>query len=133
MNTSTIVTVKSVSTGGIATMLMAAFNDVEFVMLLIAGVFASVMSYTYDWTHREAPLKFGLVEITELGKSIFYGIPMMFAVYHFGVNNTGEYVDVPLSVWGFIAMLSAGSAVTIVEHFAPVLGNIVTSIISRKK
>lgn len=133
MATTTAITVKSVSAGGISVLLLSVLNDVEFIMLLITGVFASTMSYIYDWTHRSPPLKFGLLEFTELIKSIFYGIPMMFIVYHFGINNTQHYIDVPNTVWGFIAMLCAGSAVTIVEWFAPIIGNLTTAIISRKK
>ena len=131
LNTSAIVTLKSVSTGGIGALLMSTFNDVEFVMLLIAGVFASVMSYVYDWSHRDKR-KFGLVEFTEFGKSVFYGIPVMFIVYHFGVHNAGGYIDAPLSVWGFIAMLSAGSAVAIVEWFTPILGNTLSTVFNKK-
>lgn len=131
--TATTITVKSVSAGGISVLLYSVLNDVEFIMLLITGVFASCMSYAYDWTHREEPLKFGLIEFTELIKSIFYGIPMMFIVYHFGIGYTQHYIEVPNTVWGFIAMLCAGSAVAIVEWFAPALGNLVTIIISRKK
>ena len=133
VTTTTTITMKSVSAGGISVLLLSVLNDVEFIMLLMTGVFASCMSYLYDWTHRKKPLKFGLIEFTELLKSIFYGIPMMFIVYHFGVNNTHHYVVVPNVVWGFIAMLCAGSAVLIVEWFAPIFGNLATAIINRKK
>lgn len=131
--TTTAITVKSVSAGGISILLLSVLNDVEFIMLLITGCFASTTSYFYDWIHRERPLKFGLLEFTELLKSIFYGIPMMFIVYHFGINNTQHYIIVPNVVWGFIAMICAGTAVAIVEWFAPIIGNLATAIISRKK
>jgi len=131
--TATTITIKSVSSGGLSILLMAALDDVEFVVLFTTGVFASIMSYIYDWTHRAIPLRFGLVEVTELFKSIFYGIPMMFLVYYFGVNNTGHYIDVPITVWGFIAMLAAGSAVTIVEWFSPLVARLISIRAGEKK
>jgi hypothetical protein len=132
MTIETATTIKAVSAGGLGMMIIAAFNDVEFVMLFITGAFASTMSYFYDWAHREPPVKFRLAEAMELFKSIFYGIPMMFLVYHYGVNNTGELVNVPVTVWGFIAMVAAGSAVAIVEFFAPIIGGVLQIVINKK-
>lgn len=124
MTVETAATIKAVSAGGLSMVFVSALNDVEFVMLLITGTFASTMSYFYDWAHREPPVKFRFVEAMELFKSIFYGIPIMFLVYHYGVNNTGEFVNVPVTVWGLMAMLAAGSAVAIVDIVAPALWEI---------
>lgn len=131
MDIATASTLKAVSAGGMSVVFISAIHDVEFVMLFMTGSFASIMSYFYDWSHREPPVKFRFAELMELIKSIFYGIPMMFIVYHYGINNTGEYVDIPVYVWGFIAMLASGSAVLIVEWLAPLIGGIIKVVLTK--
>lgn len=132
MTVETVATIKAVSAGSLSMIFLTAFNDVEFLMLLITGTFASAMSYLYDFSHREPPIRFRFAEAMELFKAVFYGIPMMFIVYHYGVNNTSEWITIPLTTWGFIAMLAAGSAVTIVEWFAPLIGNLVHAILLKR-
>lgn len=132
MTIETIATAKAVSAGSLSVLFVGAFSDAEFLMLFVTGAFASAMSYFYDWAHREPPMKFHIKEFMELFKAIFYGIPMMFIVYYYGIGNTSEFVNVPVTVWGFVAMLAAGSAVTIVEWFAPLFGSLVHVIMLKR-
>ena len=129
--TTAAMTAKSVSAGGLSMLLLAMFNDVEFVVLLSTGIFASMMSFVYDYTHRDMPKQFRFKELMELFKYVFYGIPMMFIVYYMGVHNAGQYITLPNTVWGFIGMLCAGSAVAIVEYLAPLAGKFISSKASK--
>lgn len=129
--TTEVMTAKSISAGGLSMLLLTTFNDVEFVILLSTGIFASIMSFVYDYTHRDLPRVFGFKEFTELVKYVFYGIPMMFIVYYAGIHNAGNYITLPNTVWGFIGMLCAGSAVAIVEYVTPLLGKFVASKASK--
>ena len=129
--TTTTIAVKSVSTGGLSMLLLTTFDDVEFVVLLAVGIFSSVTSFIYDWSHREHPKTFKLAEMTELFKYVFYGIAVMFTVYYMGAIVGVNYIDFPQVVWGMIAMISAGSAITIVEWFSPILGKLVSAKANR--
>lgn len=115
------VTIKPIATGGLSVALMALFNDVEVVFLVVTGLFASLSSYFYDWVHRTHRV-FGLKEVSEIFKYSFYGLSVIFIIYYLGKNNGHSFVDLPNSAWGFIAALCAGSAVQIVEWAKEFLG-----------
>ena len=117
--------VKAVSVGGISAVLVNFFGDTEIIFLIITGLFSSLTSYFYDWIHRH-PRAFGMKEVSEIVKYCFYGLSMMFIVYFFGVNNGDKYIDLPPSVWGFIAALCAGSAIKIVEFSAVIASKFAT-------
>lgn len=117
--TNTIIITKAVTAGGISMLLAEYLSDPEFVMLLMVGTFASTTSFMYDWVHAENGNKFVLQDCCDLAKSLFYGIPMMILVYYVGILNTPGGINIPLTVWGIIAMWSAGGAVAIVEWVIP--------------
>ena len=122
-STTAMVVAKSVSSGGLSMLLLSVFDDVEFVLLLSTGIFSSVMSFYYDYENDDSRKKlFTLKEAMVLYRYIFYGIPIMFLVYYLGVLNIGLYITLPVMVWGFIGMVAAASAITIVEFFAPLIG-----------
>ena len=126
------VAIKSISSGGLSMLLLSVFDDVEFVLLLSTGVFASFMSFVYDFTHDDMRNKlFTLKEMMILFRYVFYGIPVMFTVYYLGVLNMGQYITLPVMIWGFIGMLASASAITIVEYFTPLIGNFISSIMAR--
>ena len=130
--TATVIVVKSISSGGLSMLLLSVFNDVEFVLLLSTGVFASFMSFVYDFTHDDMRNKFfTLKEMMTLFRYVFYGIPVMFTVYYVGVLHMGDYITLPVMIWGFIGMLASASAITIVEFIAPLMGNFVSLFISK--
>jgi hypothetical protein len=112
-------TVKSTTSGGISMLIANALGDTEFVMLLMVGAFASITSFLYDYFHKKDRAGFTFVDCCILIKFIFYGIPMMLLVYYVGMLNTPDYIVIPVSVWGGIAMLSAGSSVAIVDFLTP--------------
>jgi len=127
MLTTTVTTAKAAASGGLGAALAFVFNDAEFIPLLLTGIFASVTSYFYDWVHRSVRST-GLKELSELMKYTFYGISVMFIVYYIGKEHGADYIKLPLTSWGFVAALCAGSAVTIVEWFS----NIVNKIIQKR-
>jgi hypothetical protein len=129
--TETVIVIKSVSAGGLSMLLLYTFDDVEFVSLLLTGLFASVVSFFYDFAHKDNGNKFSFLSFTDLVKYIFYGVPVMFTIFYIGTLNTNTYINVPITVWGFLSMLCAGSAVTIVEFIAPILGNIFKTIANK--
>lgn len=130
--TATVIAVKSISSGGLSMLLLSVFNDVEFVLLLSTGIFASFMSFVYDFIHDDMRNKFfTLKEMMTLFRYVFYGIPVMFTVYYIGVLHMGEYITLPVMIWGFIGMLASASAITIVEFIAPLIGNFVSLLISK--
>ena len=129
--TATTITAKSVSAGGLSMLLISTLNNVEFMVLLAVGVFSSVTSFIYDWSHRDEPKGFGLAESMELFKYVFYGIAIMFIVYYLGTIVGVNYIDFPQVVWGVIAMLSACSAISIVEWFSPLLGKLISTKFSK--
>lgn len=131
MIATTTITVKSVSAGGLSMLLLSTLNDVEFVVLLSVGIFSSVTSFIYDWSHRDHPKTFKLAEAMELFKYVLYGIAVMFVVYYLGTIVGVNYIDFPQVVWGVIAMISAGSAISIVEWFSPIIGKIISVKASR--
>jgi len=114
MSVLAVSTIKAASVGGISVALFDFFGDTETIFLLVIGLFSSLTSYFYDWIHQH-PRVFGMKETSEIIKYSFYGLSMMFIVYFFGVNNGDKYIDLPPSVWGFIAALCSGSAIKIVE------------------
>jgi len=120
--TAVVMTAKSVSAGGLSILLLSTFNDVEFVILLSTGIFASIMSFFYEFTHDDKRQKFTSREFTELLRYIAYGTPVMFIVYYLGILNAGQYITLPVTVWGLVGMLCAGSAITIVEFIIPFFG-----------
>ena len=128
--TSTTVATKAVASGGIGVALAFILNDNEFIPLLLSGVFASVSSYFYDWVHRD-PRHIGLKEFSELIKYNLYGITVMFVVFYLGKEHGSEYVSLPLTSWGFVSALCAGSAVGIVEWFAKMFDIYVTKKVSK--
>ena len=128
--TSSIAATKAVASGGLGAALAFVFNDAEFIPLLLTGIFASVTSYFYDWVHRNGRAA-GLKELSELIKYTFYGISVMFIVYYVGKEYGGEYIHIPLTSWGFVAALCAGSAVTIVEWFSKIFNIFITKRISK--
>ena len=121
LNTTVGISAKVVASGGIGTTIAFIINDAEFLPLILSGLFASVTSYFYDWVHKH-PRNTGLKEISELVKYCFYGVSVMFIIYYLGKEHGREFVSLPLTSWGFIAALCAGSAVTIVEWFSKILG-----------
>ena len=130
LNTTVGVSTKAVASGGVGTILAFIFNDAEFIPLILTGLFASITSYFYDWVHR-SPRHSGLKELSELIKYTFYGVAVMFIVYYLGKEHGSEYVNLPLTSWGFVAALCAGSAVTIVEWFSEVLSKLVEKRMSK--
>lgn len=120
--------VKSAAAGGLSAFLLNAVSDVEFIVLIMAGFLASTTSFIYDFAHKDdkgdkGDKKFDLKAATELMKYLFYGTAMMFIVYYAGIMNGNEWVQLPPIAWGFVAMLCAGSAVSIVEYVAPIFGS----------
>jgi len=116
----TTITTKAIASGGLAMVLSFCVNDTEFIPLLLSGLFASFTSYFYDWVHRD-PRKLGLKELSELIKYMLYGVSMMFIIYYIGKEHGNRYISLPLTSWGFIAAICAGSAVTIVGFVANIL------------
>ena len=121
MVSNTFIAAKAVTAGGLSVFLMNTFNDTEFVVLLLTGLFASLVSFLYDYAHSTNRTPFGLIMVTDIVKYVFYGIPVMVIVYYLLSLNLNAYIEVPITVWGFVSMLCAGSAVTIVEAVAPAL------------
>jgi len=125
MSAETIIIGKAVATGGVSMALLAVFQDVEVVFLIITGLFASLSSFFYDWVHRH-PRAFGMRELSELIKYSFYGLSVIFIIYYLGKNHGADYLNLPSSAWGFIAALCAGSAISIVEWSGVVLKKLVS-------
>jgi len=126
----TTVTTKAIASGGIGAALAFVLNDAEFIPLLLSGLFASITSYFYDWVHRD-PRELGLKEFSELIKYNLYGVTVMFVVFYLGKEHGGEYVSLPLTSWGFISAMCAGSAVGIVEWFAKIFDIYITRRVSK--
>jgi len=123
----TPVAVKAAASGGLGMAFAFILNDTEFIPLLLSGLFASFTSYFYDWVHRD-PRELGLKELSELLKYNLYGISVMFIVFYLGKEHGNDYVSLPITSWGFVAALCAGSAVAIVEWIA----NLVNKYITRR-
>ena len=126
----TTVTTKAIASGGIGAALAFVLNDAEFIPLLLSGLFASITSYFYDWVHRD-PRELGLKEFSELIKYNLYGVTVMFVVFYLGKEHGGEYVSLPLTSWGFISAMCAGSAVGIVEWFTKIFDIYITRRVSK--
>lgn len=113
--------IKAVASGGVGSaLLVLTIGDVEFMSLVSMGLFASLSSFLYDWSHDNVPPReFGLKEITCVLKYVFYGIALQFTVFYLGMNHGADYIELPGLVWGLLAGISAGSAVAIVNWFTP--------------
>lgn len=124
--------IKAFGTGGLSILLANLLGSPEYFALFVTALVASILSYFYDWVHRH-PRTAGLKELSELLKYIFYGLAVMYIVFYVGVNidNHFDVIDLPKTVWGFIAALSAGSAVSLIEFVAPVIGDFVKAMAQR--
>ena len=128
--TTAIVVSKTVATGGLGVLIADALGNTEFMALFIIGLISSSMSFFYDWAHREEQ-RFTIKELTELFRYTSYGVVVIFVVFYLGRNHIGEYINFPDTAWGFIASISAGNAVIIVNWTASVIHQITTKRIER--
>ena len=126
----TIATTKAVTSGGVGMSLAFVIGDSEFIPLMMVGFIASSTSYFYDWVHRD-PRHLRLIEFSELMKHIFYGISVMFIAFYIGKIYLSQYINLPISSWGFIAALCSGSAVGIIEWVVSVFKIFVTKKASK--
>lgn len=132
INTATVVVAKNAVPTTVYGAVLMFTNDVEFIILLFIGIFASITSYFYDWVHREER-KFSFKEVSEVMKYTFYGIVMMFTIYYVGINHLSEYLEFPKTVWGMIAAISAGSAINIIEYSFPLIGDLLIKLLVKAK
>ncbi|MDQ7044715.1 MAG: hypothetical protein Q9M40_07120 [Sulfurimonas sp.] len=112
--------VKATVSGGLGVLVATILGDVEMIVLFLTGAIASSLSYFHDWVHSH-PRSSGLKMISEYLKYLFYGVALIFIMYPLCLNYCDKYVDLPITAWGFVAALSSGSAVVIVEWFATIV------------
>lgn len=110
---------KSAGAGGLGILISSALSNPEILALLLTGLIASSLSYFYDWVHSH-PRSKGLMMLADFFKAVFYGIAIMFITYYVCTSHCSKYIDIPVTAWGFVGALSAGSAVVIVEWFAKI-------------
>lgn len=132
MTSETLVAVKVTTTAGLGSLIVATTGDIEFMVLMITGVFAATTSYFYDWVHRD-PRKLGLREVSEVIKYILYGVTVMFVVFYLGMGYGSRYIELPLTAWGLIATVAAGSAISIVGWSTTIAKEAIRSLLKVSK
>ena len=130
--TSEVIAVKAVVSGGLGMAIATFLGDSELMSLLVIGVFSSLLSFFYDWAHTH-PRVFGIKQIADITKYVFYGVILMFIAFYIGVGKGAEYIELPKTAWGMMSALVAGSAVSIVDWFIPKIKLMTEKILTKVK
>lgn len=128
--TVTLSTTKAVASGGIGTAIAIVLGDTELMSLFLIGILASLLSFFYDWAHTK-PRIFGVTQIADITKYVFYGVILMFLAFYLGTSKGAEYIEMPRTAWGMVSALIAGSAVSIVDYFVPKLKAVTEKLLGR--